>query len=156
MTANAIEILLVEDDPNDVELTLRTLRRHHLANSIHVARDGAEALDFLFCRGEHADRGFSNPRLILLDLKLPKVDGLEVLKMIRENPQTAMVPVVVLTSSKQQQDIVKSYTLKVNSYVQKPVNFEEFQEAIRQLGLYWMVVNEPPPGPLRHGDTKTP
>ena len=145
MTTKAIEILLVEDDPNDVELTLRTLRRHHLANSIQVARDGEEALDYLFCRGEHAERGFANPRLILLDLKLPKIDGLEVLKAIREHPQTAVVPVVVLTSSKQQEDVVNSYRLKVNSYVQKPVNFEDFQEAIRQLGLYWMVVNEPPP-----------
>lgn len=144
MASAEVEILLVEDDPNDLELTVRTLRQHRLANVIQVARDGADALDFLFCRGAFASRSFVNPRIVLLDLKLPKVDGLEVLKGIREDPRTAMLPVVVLTSSKQQQDVLSSYQLHVNSYIQKPVDFDEFQKTIQQLGLYWLVVNEPP------------
>lgn len=148
MAPGEVEILLVEDDPNDLELTLRTLRQHRIANTVEIARDGVEALDFLFCRGKHASREFANPRIVLLDLKLPKVDGLEVLKAIRNDPRTAMVPVTVLTSSKQQQDVIASYKLHVNSYIQKPVNFDDFQETVRQLGLYWLVVNEPPPDPL--------
>jgi two-component system, response regulator len=145
MVGHEVEILLVEDNPNDLELTLHTLRQHHLANTIEVARDGEEAMDFLFCRGAHRDRPFALPRVVLLDLKLPKIDGIEVLEAIRKDPRTAAMPVVVLTSSREQQDVVASYRLHVNSYIQKPVNFDQFQETIRQLGYYWLVVNEPPP-----------
>jgi two-component system response regulator len=146
----AIEILLVEDNANDVELTLRALTKHNLANKIHVVRDGEEALDFLFCRGAFSNRTFDDqPKVVLLDLKLPKVDGLEVLRAVKSDPRTKAVPVVVMTSSRQQRDMVESYQLGVNSYIQKPINFEEFQEVIRQLGYYWLAVNRPPPaGPL--------
>jgi CheY-like chemotaxis protein len=149
MARNEVEILLVEDNPSDLELTLHVLRKHRLANTIQVARDGEEALDFLLCRGPHADRDFVTPKVVLLDLKLPKIDGLDVLKTIRANARTAALPVVVLTSSREQQDIVTSYQLHVNSYIQKPVDFDKFQEVIRQLGLYWLVVNEPPPSVAR-------
>ena len=145
MPNNEIEILYVEDDEADVELTLLALQEFGVANSIHIARDGVEALDYLFCRGPHAARAFSLPKVVLLDLKLPKVGGLEVLQAIRSNPQTRMIPVVVLTSSKEQIDMVDSYKLGVNSYIQKPVDFEQFRQTIRQLGLYWLVVNQPPP-----------
>jgi len=124
----AIEILLVEDNANDVELTLRALTKHNLANKIHVVRDGEEALDFLFCRGAFSNRTFDDqPKVVLLDLKLPKVDGLEVLRAVKSDPRTKAVPVVVMTSSRQQRDMVESYQLGVNSYIQKPINFEEFQ-----------------------------
>jgi two-component system response regulator len=142
MTHREVEILLVEDNPADVELTLLTLRQSRLANSIHVARDGAEALDFLFSRGAYADRGLPAPKVVLLDLKLPKIDGLEVLRAIRHDERTALIPVVLLTSSKEQRDIVSSYQLGVNSYIQKPVDFDQFQQTIRQLGLYWLIVNQ--------------
>ena len=143
---DAIEILLVEDDPHDVRLTLRELERENIRNRIAVARDGAEALDFLFCRGEFQDRLPNHPpKLVLLDLKLPKVNGLEVLREIKTNPVTRPIPVVVLTSSAEERDVVDSYKLGVNSYIQKPVDFEQFRQTIKNLGLYWLVVNRLPP-----------
>jgi CheY-like chemotaxis protein len=144
MTHDEIEILYVEDNAADVELTLVALRRARIVNPVHVARDGAEALDFLFCRGPYANRQFLAPKLILLDMKLPKVDGLEVLHAIREDERTKMIPVVVLTSSNEQRDMVESYKLHVNSYIQKPVDFDQFQQVVQQLGLYWLVVNQMP------------
>jgi CheY-like chemotaxis protein len=142
----AIEILLVEDNANDVELTLHALARHNLANHIRVLRDGEEAMDFLFCRGQFSERSFDNaPKVVLLDLKLPKIDGLEILRALKSDPRTRALPVVVMTSSRQQRDMVESYQLGVNSYIQKPINFAEFQEVIRQLGFYWLAVNQPPP-----------
>ena len=145
MTEKPIEILLVEDNPNDVELTLHALKKHNLANRVEVVRDGAEALEFIFCSGAYAHRSVENgPRVILLDLQLPKVDGLEVLRRVKADPRTKMIPVVVLTSSREERDIVESYKLGVNSYIAKPVDFEQFTEAVRQLGLYWVLLNEPP------------
>ncbi len=156
MTYDEIEILYVEDNPADVELTLVALRRSRVANRVHIARDGVEALEFLFCRGPHADRTFQCPKLVLLDMKLPKVDGLEVLRAIREDQRTTMIPVVVLTSSNEQKDLLESYRLRVNSYIQKPVDFDIFQKVVQQLGLYWLVVNQTPlpesvPGPTSGG-----
>jgi len=140
-----IEILLVEDSPSDVELTLHALREEKLANSIHVARDGEEALDFLFCRGPYAARSSDHPpRLILLDLKLPKVDGLEVLRQVKSDPRTKSIPVVILTSSREEWDVINGYNLGANSYIQKPVEFEQFRRTIKQLGLYWILVNQRP------------
>ncbi len=145
MAKAPVEILLVEDNPDDVELTMRALRKHHLANRIEVARDGAEALEFLFCEGQHADRNCEErPRVILLDLKLPKVDGLEVLRRIRSDPRTQTIPVVVLTSSREPRDLEESYRLGVNSFITKPVDFAQFTEAVRTVGLYWLLLNEPP------------
>lgn len=145
MTENTVEILLVEDNPNDVELTLHALRKNHLANRIEVVRDGAEALDFIFGTGAYAHRQHhEKPKVILLDLKLPKVDGLEVLQRVRSNPQTRAIPVVVLTSSREERDIVESYQWGVNSYIVKPVDFEQFTDAVRQLGLYWLLLNQSP------------
>lgn len=144
MAHSTVDILLVEDSAADVELTLRTLRKSNLANHIHVARDGEEALDFLLCRGDHAGRDFLTLKLVLLDLKLPKVDGIEVLRSIRGDSRIRALPVVILTSSKEQQDIVDTYRLGVNSYIQKPVDFDQFQQTIRELGLYWLVINQPP------------
>ncbi|MBC7365554.1 MAG: response regulator [Undibacterium sp.] len=142
---NAVELLLVEDNPEDLALAIRALRKADLSNHIHVARDGAEALEFIFCDGPHANRVIADgPKVILLDLKLPKIDGLEVLKRIKADPRTRMIPVVVLTSSKEQSDVVKSYELGVNSYIVKPVNFESFAEAVSRLGLYWLLHNQPP------------
>ena len=139
-------ILLVEDNPDDVELTLRALKKYNVSNEISVARDGAEALDYLFATGSYAERDVTNmPAVILLDLKLPKVDGLEVLQRMRADERTKLIPVVVLTSSKEERDMVNSYKLGANSYVQKPVDFNQFIEAAQQLGLYWLVINEPPP-----------
>ena len=144
--SHEVEILLVEDSAEDAELTIRALRRNNLANEIHVSTDGVEALDFLFCRGVHADRTFTHPpRLVLLDLKLPKVDGLEVLRAIRADERTKAIPVVVLTLSKQHKDLVAGYNLGVSAYVQKPVDFEQFSEAMRQIGMFWMLINQPPP-----------
>ena len=140
-------VLLVEDNPDDEVLTLRALRKHNLANEIVVARDGQEALDYLFAEGAHSDRDAGElPQVILLDLKLPKVDGLAVLERLRAEPQTRYVPVVVLTSSNEDQDMIRSYDLGANSYVRKPVDFEQFTEAARQLGLYWLLLNEVPYG----------
>ena len=145
MADDAVEILLVEDDPNDVELTLYALQEYNLANNIEVVRDGAEALEFIFCTGAYADRDIENgPKVILLDLKLPKVDGLEVLRRVKGDPRTQPIPVVVLTSSREERDIVESYRLGVNSYMTKPVDFEQFAKAVRELGLYWLLINIPP------------
>jgi len=139
-------ILLVEDNPDDVALTLRALRKNNLRNQIVVAHDGVEALDFLFGTGAHAARDISvQPELILLDLKLPKLDGFQVLQTLREDPRTRLLPVVILTSSREQQDLIEGYNLGANSYVRKPVDFEKFQEAVRNLGLYWLILNECPP-----------
>jgi two-component system response regulator len=138
-------ILLVEDNPDDEALTLRALRKNNIKNEVIVARDGAEALDYLFGTGSYADREWATPQVVLLDLKLPKIDGLEVLRRIRADVAKALLPVVILTSSKEEQDLASSYRLGCNSYVRKPVNFEQFIEAARQLGLYWLVLNEAPP-----------
>lgn len=145
MTTNDIvEILLVEDNPQDLQLTQRALQRAHLANRIHVARDGEEALDFLFAEGAYLGRDITNtPKVVLLDLKLPKVDGLEVLRRIKGDPRTKAIPVVVLTSSKEQCDVVGSYQTGANSYLVKPVNFENFSAAVRDLGMYWLLLNQP-------------
>lgn len=143
---NESEIVLVEDNANDAELTLHALRKNNLANRIHLVRDGEEALDFLFCRGAFAERRFdAPPQLVLLDIKLPKVDGLQVLQEIKSDARTQSIPVVILTSSREEMDLVKSYKLGVNSYMQKPVNFADFQEAVRQLGMYWLLLNSAPP-----------
>jgi two-component system, response regulator len=144
MDLDEIEILLVEDNPTDAELTIRALKKKNLTNKLVWVKDGAEALDFLFATGSYADRSEGLPRLILLDLRMPKVDGLEVLQQIKADEQTKKIPVVVLTSSKEDKDIVESYKLGVNSYVSKPVEFDEFTEAISTLGLYWMLLNKPP------------
>ena len=139
-------ILLVEDNPDDVDLTLRALKRNNIVNEVVLAVDGVEALDYLFGTGAYTGRDTSaTPRVVLLDLKLPKIDGLEVLRRLRSDERTKLLPIVVLTSSKEQQDLVESYSLGANSYVRKPVDFNQFVEAIRQLGLYWLVLNEPPP-----------
>ena len=140
-----VELLLVEDNPEDLKMTLRALKKANLANHIHIARDGAEALQFIFCEGEYSGRKIENaPKVILLDLKLPKVDGKEVLERIKSDPRTKMTPVVVLTSSKEQSDVVESYNLGVNSYLVKPVNFEGFAAAVQELGMYWLLLNQPP------------
>lgn len=147
MTSRQVEILLVEDNPDDVELTLHALRKENLANNIHVVRDGEEALEFLFCNGVHADRTFENPpKLILLDLKLPKVDGMEVLKHLKSDARTKTIPVVILTSSKEERDLVKGYDLGANSYIQKPVDFDQFRNTVKSVGLYWLVINQAPVG----------
>jgi DNA-binding response OmpR family regulator len=137
---------MVEDDPRDVELTLTALEEYNLANEVVVARNGEEALDYLFCRGEFATRTGDNPAVMLLDLKLPKVDGLEVLQQVKASDKLSMIPVVVLTSSHEEKDMVASYKLGVNAYVVKPVDFHEFVNAIKELGIFWAVINEPPPG----------
>ncbi len=136
-------ILLVEDNPDDVDLTLRALQRNKIANEVVVARDGVEALDYLFATGVHAGRdAHITPRIVILDLKLPKVSGLEVLKAIREDERTKLMPVVIMTSSNEEQDLISSYSLGANSYIRKPVDFNNFTEAVRQLGLYWLLLNE--------------
>jgi two-component system response regulator len=146
MARDEVEILLVEDDPGDVELTLHALQSERLANRIQVVRDGEEALDFIFCRGVFSDRDPDSwPRLILLDLKLPKLDGIEVLRQIKSNPGSKALPVVILASSRQEKDVLNGYLLGANSYIQKPVDFEQFRRIVRQLGLYWLLVNQPPP-----------
>ncbi|MFI5379278.1 MAG: response regulator [Tepidisphaerales bacterium] len=140
-----VEVLLVEDNLADAELCLRTLRKHHLANSVHLVWDGAEALDFLFGTGAYANRNLNNgPKVVLLDLKLPKVDGLEVLRQIKANPATQTIPVVVLTSSSEERDLVATYRLGVNSYIVKPVDFEQFSESVSEIGLYWLLLNKTP------------
>lgn len=139
-------ILLVEDNPDDEALTIRALKKNNIGNALVVVRDGAEALDFLFCQGAYLDRDpQEKPQVILLDLKLPKVDGLEVLRRIRSNDNTRTLPVVILTSSREEQDLIQSYSLGANSYVRKPVDFTQFIEAVLNLGLYWLVLNEAPP-----------
>ena len=142
-------ILMVEDDPKDVELTLTALEDYNLANEVVVTRDGQQALDYLHCRGEYKTRSKDNPAVMLLDLKLPKVDGLEVLKQVKSDSDLRVIPVVVLTSSKEEKDMVASYKLGVNAYVVKPVDFHEFVNAIKELGVFWAVINEPPPGSVR-------
>src|SRR6202040_3114389 len=142
-------ILMVEDDPRDVELTLTALEEYNLANEVVVTRNGEEALDYLFCRGEFATRSSDNPAVMLLDLKLPKVDGLEVLQQIKSDERLKMVPVVVLTSSHEEKDMMRSYSLGVNAYVVKPVDFHEFVNAVKELGVFWAVINEPPPGSVK-------
>ena len=142
-------ILIVEDDPKDVELTLTALEEYNLANEVVVTRDGEEALDYLYCRGNFKMRTGDNPAVLLLDLKLPKIDGLEVLQQIKSDEKLRMIPVVVLTSSREEKDMVASYKLGVNAYVVKPVDFHEFVNAIKELGVFWSVINEPPPGSVR-------
>jgi DNA-binding response OmpR family regulator len=139
-------ILIVEDDPKDVELTLIALEEYNLANEVVITRDGEEALDYLYCRGNFKMRSSDNPAVLLLDLKLPKVNGLEVLQQIKSDEKLKMIPVVVLTSSREERDMVTSYKLGVNAYVVKPVDFHEFVNAIKELGIFWAIVNEPPPG----------
>jgi two-component system response regulator len=142
---NDVDILLVEDNPDDVELALHALRREHLANNIFVVRDGEDALDFLFCSGAYTARSFDHPpKLVLLDLKLPKVNGMEVLKRLKEDPRTRIIPVVVLTSSREERDLFETYNLGVNSYIQKPVDFDQFRETVKTAGLYWIVINQQP------------
>jgi two-component system, response regulator len=141
----SVDLMLIEDNPEDLELALLALREANPLSRIHVARDGAEALEYIFCEGAHADRQIGDtPKVILLDLKLPKINGLDVLKRIKGDARTKRIPVVVLTSSKEQRDVVESYDLGVNSYIVKPVNFERFTEAVRELGLYWQLLNQPP------------
>jgi CheY-like chemotaxis protein len=142
-------ILIVEDDPKDVELTLTALDEYNLANEVVVTRDGEEALDYLYCRGNFKMRSSDNPAVLLLDLKLPKVDGLEVLQQIKSDDKLKFIPVVVLTSSREEKDLIASYKLGVNGYVVKPVDFHEFVNAIKELGIFWAVINEPPPGSIR-------
>ena len=142
-------ILLVEDNPDDEELTLRAFAKNNIGNRIVVVRDGAEALDWLFKREKHEGRSEPDPQVILLDLKLPKVDGLEVLRQIREDRRTKLLPVVILTSSKEESDLLRGYELRANSYIRKPVDFARFVESVRELGMYWLVLNEPPPAPPR-------
>lgn len=142
---NEVEILLVEDNPHDVEMTLRALKKQNLANKVHVVKDGAEALDYLFANNIYADRNMSqSPKLILLDLKLPKVDGLEVLRQVKSDERTKTIPVVVLTSSREEQDMIESYKLGVNSYIVKPVDFDKFLDSVGELGFYWLLLNEQP------------
>lgn len=145
MNGIAVEILLVEDNPDDLKLALRALKKAALSNHIQVARDGEEALEWIFCEGAYANRKIEDiPKVILLDLKLPKVDGLEVLQRVKGDPRTKAIPVVVLTSSKEQNDIIRSYNYGVNSYIVKPVNFESFAKAVQELGMYWLLLNQPP------------
>jgi len=141
-----VEILLVEDNPNDAELTIRALRRSKIVNDIRVAEDGVEALEILFCRGSYKDRSFSNPpKLVLLDLKLPGLGGMEVLRAIRADERTQAIPVVIFTSSNEERDLIDSYKLGVNAYAQKPIDFPQFAETVRQMGMFWMLINEAPP-----------
>ena len=140
-----VDILLVEDNQDDLELAMHALRQEKLANSIFVVRDGEEALDFLFCRGPFSERTFDHPpKLVLLDLKLPKIDGLQVLQQLKSDPRTQSVPVVMLTSSKEERDLVESYKSGVNSFIQKPVDFDQFRKTVKSLGMYWLMVNQPP------------
>jgi CheY-like chemotaxis protein len=145
MNSENLDILLVEDNQDDRDLALHALRREKLANNIFVARDGEEALDFIFCRGAFTGRSFDHPpKLVLLDLKLPKIDGMEVLKQAKSDPRTKTIPIVIMTSSKEERDLVASYNLGANSYIQKPVDFDQFREMVKSVGLYWLVINQPP------------
>ena len=146
MKSGDLDILLVEDNQDDMDLAVHALRREKLANNIIVARDGEEALDFLFCRGAFAQRSFEHPpKLVLLDLKLPKVDGMEVLTQVKSDPRTKTIPVVIMTSSKEERDLMAGYNLGANSYIQKPVDFDQFRETVKSVGLYWLVINQPIP-----------
>jgi two-component system, response regulator len=146
MNSGELDILLVEDNQDDMDLALHALKRGKLANNIFVARDGEEALDFLFCRGTFANRSFDRPpKLVLLDLKLPKVDGMQVLKQVKADRRTRTIPVVIMTSSKEERDLIASYHSGANSYIQKPVDFEQFREVVKTVGLYWLVINQPVP-----------
>jgi two-component system response regulator len=148
MNTHDVDILLVEDSPDDAELAVHSLRKEKLANSIFVARDGEEALDFIFCRKAFIERTFDNPpKLILLDLKLPKIDGMQVLKAIKADSRTKTIPIVILTSSKEERDLISSYDLGVNSFIQKPVDFDQFRDTVKNVGLYWMVTNQSPVKP---------
>jgi two-component system response regulator len=145
MNQSELDILLVEDNQDDMDLALHALQRAKVANRIFVVRDGEEALDFLFCRGEYEERSFVHPpKLVLLDLKLPKINGMEVLKLIKSDPRTRTIPVVMMTSSKEERDLVSGYSLGVNSYIQKPVDFDQFRDTVKAVGLYWLVTNQPP------------
>ncbi len=145
MNPNGVDILLVDDSQDDVDLTLHALRAENLANHVFIARDGEEALEFLFCSGPHAQRSFDDPpKLVLLDLKLPKVDGMQVLKQVKGDARTKNIPIVMMTSSREERDLVSSYDLGVNSYIQKPVDFDDFRKMVKLLGLYWLVTNQPP------------
>jgi two-component system, response regulator len=145
MNSDEVDILLVDDSQNDVDLTLHALRAESLANHVFIARDGEEALDFLFCSGPHSERSFERPpKLVLLDLKLPKVDGMQVLEQVKNDPRTKTIPVVLMTSSREERDMVTGYKLGANSYLQKPVDFEQFRKMVRLLGMYWLVTNQPP------------
>jgi CheY-like chemotaxis protein len=145
--SHIVEVLLVEDNPQDRELALRAFKKANLTNRIKVARDGAEAIEFIFSEGAHAGRRLEDgPKVVLLDLKLPKVDGMTVLRRMKSDPRTKTIPVVVLTSSKEQNDVIESYNLGVNSYIVKPVNFERFVAAVQELGFYWLLLNQPPKG----------
>jgi CheY-like chemotaxis protein len=147
MNTNEVDILLADDSQDDIDLTLHALRAENLANHVFVVRDGEEALDFLFCTGPHAGRSFDRPpKLVLLDLKMPKVDGMQVLRQLKGDPRTKTIPVVLMTSSREERDMANGYDLGVNSYVQKPVDFTEFRKAVKLLGLYWLVTNRPPAG----------
>lgn len=146
-------ILLAEDNSKDVELTLTALEEHHLANEVVVVNDGAEALDYLYRRGKFSMRADDNPAVVVLDLKMPKVDGLEVLRQMKSDPHLKVIPVVVMTSSREEGDLLRSYELGVNAYVVKPVKFQEFVEAVKQVGSFWAVINEPPPGSLRRSES---
>jgi two-component system, response regulator len=140
-----IDILLIEDNPNDAELTVRVLKKNNIANAIHVIPDGAEALEFFFAEGKYSGRDMNNsPKIVILDLKLPKVDGIEILKRVKSDDRTKTIPIVVLTSSKEESDVIKSYKLGANSYIVKPVDFQKFADSIRDLGYYWLLLNEPP------------
>src|SRR5258708_340889 len=145
MNSNEVDILLVDDSQEDVDLTLHALRSENLANGVFVARDGEEALDFLFCSGPHAERSFDHPpKLVLLDLKMPKVDGMQVLKQVKGDARTRIIPVVLMTSSREERDLASGYDLGVNSYLQKPVDFDAFRKMVKLLGLYWLLTNRPP------------
>ena len=148
-------VLLVEDDPRDIELTLTALEDNHLVNEVEVVNDGEEALDYLYHRGNFASKPPGNPAVVLLDLKLPKVSGIEVLRQIRSDETMKIIPIVILTSSREERDLVESYRLGVNAYVVKPVNFNEFIESVKQIGLFWAITNEAPPGSIKRGDKRT-
>jgi CheY-like chemotaxis protein len=156
MTIELKRILLVDDSPRDTELVLDALAQHHLANEVVALRDGDEALDYLFRRGQFDGRADDQPAVVLLDLRMPKVDGLEALRQLKSDPQLKMIPVVMLTSSREERDLVKSYQLGVNAYIVKPVQFQEFVEAVKQIGAFWAVMNEPPPGSRGALTPKTP
>ena len=156
MNTELKRILLVDDSPRDTEMALDALAQNNLANEVVALRDGAEALDYLYRRGQFADRGNGNPAVVMLDLKMPKVDGIDVLRQIKSDPQLKMIPVVMMTSSRERPDLVRSYELGVNAYIVKPVQFPEFVEAVKLAGSFWAVVNEPPPGSVRPIRPKTP